>query len=91
MTTQYYSTSQHYSIETEWQATSRERKHIRRTVDARDNPNAPQFDAAALTAALRLAAKPVSSGVARKVAGTYAIPYDIVIARMRRSRTTTGA
>ena len=78
-------TSQHYTVEPEWQATPRDRKHVRRVVDARDDPGAPQFDAAALTDALSLNAKPVSTGVARKVAGTYAIPYDSLMARRRRA------
>ena len=74
----------HYTVETEWQGTARVRIGVRRVVDAHDNPNAPQFDAAALAAALRLEPKPLPSGVARKVTATYAIPYDILVARIRR-------
>jgi len=78
-------TSQHYIVETEWQATPRDREHVRRVVDARDDPGAPQFEAAALSDALLLSAKAVSSGVARKVEATYAIPYDSLMARRRRA------
>ena len=53
-------------------------------MDAHDNPNAPQFDAAALTTALCLGAKPLPNGIARKVGASYAIPYDIVMVRLRR-------
>ena len=91
MTSQHYTTAQHYTIETEWQTTPRVRTHARRIIEAREGPNEPLFDAAALTAALRLTAKPVSSSVARKVTGTYAIPYDILIVRIgRRSRAISG-
>ena len=49
------------------------------------DPGAPQFDAAALTAALSLDAKPGLSGAARKITATYAIPYDSLMARRRRA------
>ena len=78
-------TSQHDTVATEWEATPRAGKHVRRAVDARDDSGAPQFDADALTAALHLEAKPVSSDVARKVEATYAIPYDSLMARRRRA------
>ena len=90
MSSNHYSTAQHYTVETEWQATPRVRAHVRRIVDARDNPGEALFDATALTAALRLSAKPHSGGVARLVRGNYAIPYDILIARARRRRRITS-
>jgi hypothetical protein len=80
MTSRSYTTSQHYTIATEPQATPRVGEHVRRIVDAWDDP-------AALTAALSLDAKPVPSGVARKVAATYAIPYDSLMARRRRANS----
>jgi hypothetical protein len=83
--TSQYKTSQYYTVETGWQATPLDRKHVRRIVDARDDAGAPQFDAVALTDALRLSAKPVSADVARKIAATYAIPYDSLMARRRRA------
>jgi hypothetical protein len=86
MTSRSYTTSQHYTTATEPQATPRVGESFRRMVDARDDPSGPQFDAAALTAALSLDAKPVLSGVARKVAATYAIPYDSLMARRRRAK-----
>jgi hypothetical protein len=85
MTSRSYTTSQHYTTATEPQATTRVNENVRRMVDARDDPSAPQLDAAALTAALSLEVKPVLSGVARKVAATYAIPYDSLMARRRRA------
>lgn len=87
MTSRPHTTPQHYAIETEPQATPRVRENVRRMVDARDEPSAPQFDAAALTAALSLDAKPALGGVARKVAATYAIPYDSLMARRHRANS----
>ena len=50
-----------------------------------DDPGAPQFDAAALTAALSLDAKRGLGGAAPKITATYAIPYDSLMARRRRA------
>jgi hypothetical protein len=88
MTSQLYTTSQHYTVETE-QPTALAGEQVRRIVGAKEDPGAPQFDAAALTAALNLGAKPVSSGAARKVAATYAIPHDSLMARRRRASSVT--
>jgi len=85
--TSRYMNSQYYTVETGWQATPLDRKHVRRMADARDDPGAPQFDTIALTNALSLNAKPVATDVARKVAGTYAIPYDSLMARRRRANS----
>jgi hypothetical protein len=78
-------TEQHYTVETDWQATTRVRPHVRRITDARESPNEPLFDAAALTTALSLDAKPVSASLARKVTCTFVLPYDSLMARRRRA------
>lgn len=87
MTSPRYSTSQHYTNETESQIMPRTGEDVRRMVDATDDPRAPHFDAAALTAALSLDVKAVLSGVARKVSATCAIPYDSLMARRRRANS----
>jgi hypothetical protein len=84
MTFHDYTVSQHYIVEPEWQATPRVRIGVRRVADSRESHSAPQYDAAALTAALCLNSKPVLSELARKVTGNYAIPYDVLLARFRR-------
>jgi hypothetical protein len=88
MTSRFYTTAQHYSTATKPQATPatpRVGETVRRMADDRVAPSAPRFDAAALATALSLDAKPVLSGVARKVAATYALPYDSLMARRRRA------
>jgi hypothetical protein len=84
MTFHDYPVSQHYTVEPEWQATPRTRITVRRVADSREMPGAPQYDAAPLTAALFLDSKPVSSELARKITGNYAMPYDVLLARLRR-------
>jgi hypothetical protein len=81
MTSQFYTTSQHYTIATEPQVAPRVGQRVRRIVDPREDP-------AALTAAPSLDAKPVLSGVTRKVAATDDIPYDSLMARRRRANST---
>jgi hypothetical protein len=66
-------TSQHYTVETDWQATPRVRAKVRRFVVAREGRDGPRFDAEALTAALCLNAKPLPPGVARRVKGNYGL------------------
>ena len=78
-------TAQHYIVETDWQDAPRVSKHGRRAADARNDPAAPQFDAAALTTVLSLEPKPVSNSAVRRVAATHAIPYDSLMARRRRA------
>jgi len=68
--------SQHYTVEAEWQATPRVRASSRHVVSARDDRDPRHFDAEALTAALCLGAKPVPPGVARRVKGNYGLADD---------------
>jgi hypothetical protein len=78
--------SSHFFIDPEWQSSPSARSGVRRVAVSREGPLALQYEAGALTTALRLDTKPAFGGVARKIAGTYAIPYDILVARMRRRK-----
>jgi hypothetical protein len=65
--------SPHYVVDSEWQTTTRARGGDVRAIDAGHTRSLPQFDTAALAAALSLNAKPVPHGAARKVAGNWGI------------------
>ncbi len=81
--------SARYFVEPEWQSAPVARTGARRVADSRESPLAPHYDADDLTAALRLGIKPSLDGVARKIVATYAIPYDLFVARARRRRQAT--
>jgi hypothetical protein len=63
--------SEHFTVETEWQATPRPRARSSRVVQARYDSSVPHFDAGALTAALRLDAMPLFQGRVRKIRGSF--------------------
>jgi hypothetical protein len=67
-------TEQHYTVEADWQATTRVRAHVRRITDARESPNEPLFDAAAQRL-LCLDAKPFQR-VSHVGYLTFVLPYD---------------
>jgi hypothetical protein len=75
-----------FTVDAEWQSALPRRTTVRHMADVRDGHGGALFEANALTAAFNLEAKPVCTSTARKVVGTYAVPYDIVVERLKRRR-----
>jgi hypothetical protein len=85
-----FTVPQTYVVEPEWQATARGPDKMRRVADSRERGDGRRYDASALTDALCLNPLPLA-GAARKIAANYAIPYDILVDRVRRRNRATAA